>query len=134
LKGWQAIDYARQRYTSGGDYTRQRHQRQLVRALLTEAESGGLATDQAKLRAVFRALGDTLVYSGDRTPFEYAYALRNLRPGNLTLVGLPGGSIFSGGGYIGEQLQPAGKAFLRAVASGDPAAYVRTHPSLVNKP
>jgi LCP family protein required for cell wall assembly len=133
LKGWQAIDYARQRYTNGGDYTRQRHQRQLVKALLTEAENGGLATDQAKLQAVYRALGDTLVYSGARTPFEYAYALRNLRPGNLTLVGLPGGSIFSGGGYVGEQLQPAGKGFLRAVASGDPAAYLRTHPTLINK-
>jgi LCP family protein required for cell wall assembly len=133
LKGWQAIDYARQRYTSGGDYTRQRHQRQLVKALLSEAEAGGLATDQAKLLAVVRALGDTLVYLGGRTPFEYAYALRNLRPENLTLVGLPGGSIFSGGGYVGEQLRPAGKGFLRAVASGDPAAYLRTHPALINK-
>jgi polyisoprenyl-teichoic acid--peptidoglycan teichoic acid transferase len=133
LKGWQAIDYARQRYTKGGDYTRQRHQRQLVKALLTEAENAGLATDQAKLKHVFTALGDTLVYLGGRTPFEYAYALRNLSPNKLTLVGLPGGSIFSGGGYIGEQLQPVGKAFLRAVASGDPGAYVRAHPSLVNK-
>jgi polyisoprenyl-teichoic acid--peptidoglycan teichoic acid transferase len=134
LKGWQAIDYARQRYTPGGDYTRQRHQRQLVKALLTEAENAGLATDQAKLQRVFRALGDTLVYLGGRTPFEYAYALRNMRPGNLTLVGLPGASVFSGGGYIGEQLQPAGKGFLHAVASGDPADYLRTHPQLINKP
>jgi LCP family protein required for cell wall assembly len=133
LKGWQAIDYARQRYTPGGDYTRQRHQRQLVRALLTEADNAGLATDQAKLRSVVKALGDTLVYLGGRTPFEYAYALRNLRPEKLTLVGLPGASIFSRGGYIGEQLQPAGKGFLRAVASGDPAAYVRTHPALINR-
>jgi polyisoprenyl-teichoic acid--peptidoglycan teichoic acid transferase len=133
LKGWQAIDYARQRYTKGGDYTRQRHQRQLVKALLTEAENAGLATDQAKLRAVVKALGDTLVYLGGRTPFEYAYALRNLRPEKLTLVDLPGASIFNGG-YIGEQLQPAGKGFLRAVASGDPAAYLRTHPQLINKP
>jgi hypothetical protein len=108
LKGWQAIDYARQRYTKGGDYTRQRHQRQLVKALLTEAENVGLATDRAKLQHVFTALGDTLVYLGGRTPFEYAYALRNLSPDKVTLVGLPGGSVFSGGGYIGEQLQPAG--------------------------
>ena len=133
LEGWQAIDYARQRYTKGGDYTRQRHQRQLVKALLTEAENAGLATDQAKLEAVFKALGRTLVYLGGRTPFEYAYALRNLRPENLTLIGLPGSSISSGGGYLGEQLQAPGKGFLRAVASGDPARYLRTHPALINK-
>jgi LCP family protein required for cell wall assembly len=133
LEGWQAIDYARQRYTKGGDYTRQRHQRQLVKALLAEAENAGLATDRAKLQAVFEALGHTLVYLGGRSPIEYAYALRNLRPENLTLVGLPGDSISSGGGYVGEQLQAPGKGFLRAVASGDPATYLRSHPNLINK-
>jgi LCP family protein required for cell wall assembly len=134
LVGWQALDYARQRYTAGGDYTRQRHQRQLVKALLTEARTAGLATDQAKLQTVVGTLGSSLVYLGGRTPIEYAYALRNLDPANLTLVGLPGGSVSSrGGGYLGEQLQSTGKGFLKAVATGDPAAYLRLHPELINK-
>jgi anionic cell wall polymer biosynthesis LytR-Cps2A-Psr (LCP) family protein len=133
LVGWQAIDYARQRYTAGGDYTRQRHQRQLVRALLGQAETAGLATDQARLQSVLEALGDTLVFSGERTPIEYAYALRNLAPSKLTLVGLPGSGISNGGGYIGEQLTATGRGFLRAVANGDPAAYLAKHPELVHK-
>jgi LCP family protein required for cell wall assembly len=133
LVGWQAIDYARQRYTAGGDYTRQRHQRQLVKALLTEAQDAGLATDRDKLQSVLTALGDTLVFSGKRTPIEYAYALRDLTPSKLTLVGLPGGAVYSGGGYIGEQLTATGRGFLRAVANGDPAAYLAKHPELVNK-
>jgi anionic cell wall polymer biosynthesis LytR-Cps2A-Psr (LCP) family protein len=133
LVGWQAIDYARQRYTAGGDYTRQRHQRQLVKALLSKAEDAGLATDQDKLQAVIGALGDSLVFSGERTPIEYAYALRNLQPSRLTLVGLPGGAVYSGGGYIGEQLTGTGRGFLKAVADGDPAAYLAKHPELVNK-
>jgi anionic cell wall polymer biosynthesis LytR-Cps2A-Psr (LCP) family protein len=93
LVGWQAIDYARQRYTAGGDYTRQRHQRQLVKALLTRAGGAGLATDQAELQAVLTALGDTLVFSGERSAIEYAYALRALTPGSLTLVGLRPGVL-----------------------------------------
>ena len=133
LVGWQAIDYARQRYTAGGDYSRQRHQRQIVKALLTEARDQGLATDQAKLTAVVQALGDTLVYLGGDTPLAYAYALRNLTPANLTLVGLPGASLISGGRYLGEQLKPEGKAFLDAVANGDPADFLRTHPTMINK-
>jgi LCP family protein required for cell wall assembly len=133
LVGWQALDYARQRYTPGGDYTRQRHQRQLVKALLKEAESAGLATDQTKLESVLGALGTSLVYLGGRRPVEYAYALRNLSPAKLTLIGLPGDSISGNSGYLGEQLQPVGRGFLTAVASGDPAAYVRAHPTLVNK-
>ncbi|MEV4638202.1 LCP family protein [Actinoplanes sp. NPDC049548] len=132
LVGWQAIDYARQRYTAGGDYTRQRHQRQLVKALLTKAEDAGLATDRSKLESVLTALGDTLVFSGERTPLEYAYALRELRPSQLTSVSLPGRSVFNGG-YIGEQLDASGRAFLKAVATGDPASYLAKHPDLISK-
>jgi polyisoprenyl-teichoic acid--peptidoglycan teichoic acid transferase len=133
LKGWQAIDYARQRYTAGGDYARQRHQRQLVKALLTKAEDAGLATDNAKLQQVISALGDTLLYSGERSPLEYAYALRNLKPEKLTLVGLPGASVTSGGGYIGEQLQPLGRDFIKAVAANEPAAFLARNPALIDK-
>jgi LCP family protein required for cell wall assembly len=132
LAGWQALDYARQRYTAGGDYTRQRHQRQLVKALLTQALTDGLS-DQTKLQQVIKALGSTLVYLGGRTPLEYAYALRNLKPSGLTLVGLPGDSIMNGGQYVGEQLLPDGKGFLTAVATGNPASYLATHPALINK-
>jgi hypothetical protein len=85
------------------------------------------------LQSVLTALGDTLVFSGERTPIEYAYALRNLTPSNLTLVGLPGSGVYSGGGYVGEQLTATGRGFLRAVATGDPAAYLAKHPELVNK-
>jgi anionic cell wall polymer biosynthesis LytR-Cps2A-Psr (LCP) family protein len=133
LKGWQAIDYARQRYTAGGDYTRQRHQRQLVEALLAKVETAGLATDQAKLQSVLTALGETLLYVGGRNPIEYAYALRNLRPANLTLVSLPGASIINGGDYAGEELTATGRAFLRAVARGRPEEYLADHPELVHR-
>ncbi|AGZ39282.1 LCP family protein [Actinoplanes friuliensis] len=133
LVGWQAIDYARQRYTAGGDYTRQRHQRQLVKALLTQAEDSGLATDQSKLQSVLTALGDTLVYSGERTPIEYAYALRDLTPSQLTLVGLPGASVSNGGGYIGEQLTTKGRGFLKALNAGTADAYLAKNRDLINK-
>jgi LCP family protein required for cell wall assembly len=133
LVGWQALDYARQRYTAGGDYTRQRHQRQLIKALLSEADDAGLATDPAKLQAVVAALGDTLVFAGDRTPVDYAYALRNLRPSALTLVGLPGASVIRGGRYRGEQLTQVGRDFLEALADGEADTFLRTHPKLVNK-
>ena len=134
LVGWQALDYARQRYgLKNGDYDRQRHQRQLVTALLTKAAGAGLATDQPKLESVIRALGDTLVYSGDRSAVEYAYAIHNLRPSKITMVGLPGDSVISGGGYLGEQLLPVGRQYFEAVAQDRAAAFIAAHPELVNK-
>ena len=134
LVGWQALDYARQRYgLKNGDYDRQRHQRQLVTALLTKAAGAGLATDQPKLESVIRALGDTLIYSGDRSAVEYAYAIHDLKPSKITMVGLPGDSVISGGGYLGEQLLPVGRQYFTAVAEGRAAAFIAAHPELVNK-
>ena len=134
LVGWQAIDYARQRYgLAHGDYDRQRHQRQMVKAILAKALGQGLGNDPAKLRRVIEALGSALVYVGGRTPLEYGYALRDLTPARVTLVGLPGDSIISGGGYIGERLTPEGRGFFAAVVGGRAGDYLAAHPKLVNR-
>ncbi|MET3427208.1 LCP family protein required for cell wall assembly [Actinoplanes tereljensis] len=134
LVGWQAIDYARQRYgLPDGDYDRQRHQRQMVREILGKAMDQGLASDSAKLEGVITALGETLVYVGGRTPLEYAYALRDLEPSKITLVGLPGNGVGGGSGYLGEALTAEGKGFLTALTKGQAPAYLAKHPKLVNK-
>jgi LCP family protein required for cell wall assembly len=134
LKGWQAIDYARQRYgLKNGDYDRQRHQRQLVTALFTKAMDEGLATDATKLEAVIQALGETMQYTGARSPVEFAYALRNLKPGGITMVTLPGDSVGNGSGYLGEQLLPLGRDFLKAVAADRPGPFLTAHPQLKHK-
>jgi polyisoprenyl-teichoic acid--peptidoglycan teichoic acid transferase len=131
--GWQAIDYARQRYgLPNGDYDRQRHQRQLVEAILTKALAQGLSSDPAKLQGIVTALGRSLVDVGGRSPVEYAYALRDLKPSGITMVGLPGNSVGSGGSYRGEALEPDGKAFLKAVAQNRVAPFLKSHPKLVN--
>ncbi|GAA2685875.1 LCP family protein [Actinoplanes palleronii] len=133
LTGWQAIDYARQRYgLPNGDYDRTRHQRQLVKAILTKALSEQL-TDATKLEAVITALGKTLVTVGGRRPVEYAYALRDLAPAKVTMVHLDGSGVGSGGGYLGEQLNTEARGFLSAVAKGKIPAYLKAHPKLVNK-
>ncbi|MFC4065539.1 LCP family protein [Actinoplanes subglobosus] len=133
LVGWQAIDYARQRYgLPNGDYDRQRHQRQMVEAILTKALSQGLS-DPARLGSVISALGESLVYIGGRTPFEYAYALRDLDPARITTVSLPGAGVGSGGGYLGEQLKEEGRGFVKALAKGTHRQYLAAHPKLVDK-
>ena len=134
LVGWQAIDYARQRYgLAKGDYDRQRHQRQMVEAIFMKALAEGLADDSARLRDVIEALGRTLVYVGGRTPLEYGYALRELTPARITRVTLPGESIVGGSGYLGERLTAEGRGFLTAVARGQVAGYLAAHPKLIDK-
>ena len=134
LVGWQAIDYARQRYgLPDGDYDRQRHQRQLVTALVTRALGQNLTVYPARLAQLIDALCDTLVCLGGRTPVEYAYALRDLTPEAITRVSLPGVSVGRGGGYRGEQLTAVGRGFVRAVAQKRVAGYLADHPELVDR-
>lgn len=133
MTGWQALDYARQRYTTGGEYARQRHHRQLMKAMLTKALSLDVLTDPAKFDGILTALGSTLTFDGrGRKPTEFVYALRNIRPANLTLVGLPGGGLFSGGGYQGERLDAVQKTYFAALRADTLAAWVKSHPKLVN--
>jgi LCP family protein required for cell wall assembly len=134
LVGWQAIDYARQRYgLPNGDYDRQRHQRQMIKAILAKALAQGLSSDSAKLQSIIGTLGKALVYVGGRTPLEYAYALRDLSPAKITMVELPGASVSSGGSYKGEQLTSVGRAFLAAVAKDRAAPFLAAHRNLINK-
>ncbi|MGK5742778.1 LCP family protein [Micromonospora sp. URMC 103] len=131
LTGWQALDYARQRYIPGGDYSRQRHQQQLIRALARKILDQGLARDPDRVQQVADALGDTLVYAGGgRRLVEFAYALGGLPADRFVLVGLPGSSVGSGGSYRGEQLTSVGRRFLTELRAGRAEPYLSAHPTL----
>jgi hypothetical protein len=78
-------------------------------------------------------MGKGVIFDGrGRTPSEFGYALRNLRPENVTLVGLPGSSAYSGG-YIGETLHSGPKdSYFAALNQDKLAEWVAANPSLVN--
>lgn len=131
LAGWEALDYARQRYIDGGDYARQRHQRQLVRALVRELFAENLVTDPAGLDRVLAALGDTLVFAGgDQRVVDFSFALQRLGAERITLVELPGTSVITGGVYQGERLDPVAGEFLAAVQDDRVAGFLADHPQL----
>lgn len=134
LAGWQALDYARQRYgVAGGDYGRQKHQQHLIKALLRKAFAADLVTDPVQLDRVLQALGGTLVFDGrGHDVIDFAFALRHVRPGSMVLVALPGGSVFGGAGYAGEQLQPVAADFFEAIRRDRVARFLNAHPELRN--
>ncbi len=131
--GWQALDYSRQRYLSGGDYTRQRHQRQVIRATIAKAFSSDVLSNPGKFESVVSALGKTLTFDGrGRRPTEFAYALRNIKPEAMTLVGLPGAGVYSGGRYLGEALSSVQSSYFAAVRNDTVAARAAANKKLVN--
>lgn len=91
LSASEALDYVRQRYTEGGDYTRQRHQQQFIRALVAKATSLSVLTSPGKLGAVVGAAGDALTFDGRGASIvDFAVALHGIGQDRLALIKLPG--------------------------------------------
>ncbi|MGC4762278.1 LCP family protein [Micromonospora sp. DT46] len=130
LTGWQALDYARQRYVTGGGYARQRHQQQLVKALATKILGEDLARQPERVQQVVDALGDTLVYAGGPRVVDVAYALGGLTPERFVLVDLPGAGVGRGSAYRGEELTQTGRKFLTELRAGRADAYLAANPKL----
>ncbi|WP_433344659.1 LCP family protein [Micromonospora sp. CA-111912] len=134
LNGWQALDYSRQRYgLDGGDYARQRHQQQLIRALVRKIQGEDLARQPDRVEQVVGALGDTLIYAGGPRIVDLAYALGGLPADRVVLVSLPGEGVGKGSAYRGEQLKPVGRKFLTELKAGRAEQYLAAHPELVVK-
>jgi polyisoprenyl-teichoic acid--peptidoglycan teichoic acid transferase len=117
LQGWQALDIARQRYGfEDGDFTRQRHQQQLLKAIADRALSMEVVTNPAALDQVMRAAGDSVVFDGrGNRAVDFAFALRDLRPDTLTTTRLPTTAVAEGGSYQGEQLDQAAEELFAAL-------------------
>jgi polyisoprenyl-teichoic acid--peptidoglycan teichoic acid transferase len=136
LVGWQVLDYARQRYSlPNGAYDRERHHRQIIKAMITKIFSFDLPNFPFVAPYVVQAVGNMLKLDlRGRKIHEYAYALRNLRPDAVTLVGLPGSSVYSGGAYRGEALAPIQASYFASVRSDTVGQFLAANPGLINDP
>jgi anionic cell wall polymer biosynthesis LytR-Cps2A-Psr (LCP) family protein len=135
LQGWQALDYVRQRYgLPKSDYDRQRHQQQFIKAMAQQALSKDVITNPAKLDKVLTAAGSALVFDGKgHDVVDWGFALKNIRSNNMTLIKLPGKSLFDNGRYQGEGLDDNAKDFFASVLSDDMPGFLFQHPEYINK-
>ena len=134
LEGWQALDYVRQRYgLPHGDYDRQRHQQQFVKAMAAQALSKNVVTNPGKLDKVLKAAGDALIFDGKgHSVVDWGFALRNIRSDNMTLIKLPGTSIYNGKAYQGEGLEDSAPEFFASLGNGQLGTFLFQHPEYFN--
>jgi LCP family protein required for cell wall assembly len=134
MSGWEALDYVRQRKSlKDGDYGRQRHQQQFLKAMAAKATSGDMLTSPTKLDAVLRAGGESLIFNGrGNSVVDFAFALKGIRSDDITMVKLQGGGVYSGGAYLGEQLNAGTDDFFDAVADDRVEAFLAGHQEYVN--
>ncbi len=139
----QALDYARQRdllSKNDGDYGRQRHQQQLLKAIMKTAVSKGLSSP-TKLPGLLDAIGKAMVVDTGGIKLEdWALGMKNINPDHLvtlktnTDVGgfftVPKAQTPAGVGSA-QGLDPESLAMFQAAKDDTLSAFVLGHASWV---
>lgn len=100
MDGATALDYARERYSfPDGDFTRIKHQQQVIKAILDKAASGGLLTDPGRLNSFLKATANAVAVDQTISILDLAMDLRHLRSDNLTFFTSPS----KGTGMVGSE-------------------------------
>jgi anionic cell wall polymer biosynthesis LytR-Cps2A-Psr (LCP) family protein len=82
-----ALDYARQRHVENGDYTRQRHQQQLLLAIFDKLASKDTLTNLGKLSELQKAAGNLLTLDlGTAAVEDWVYTLRSVRSQDVVML------------------------------------------------
>lgn len=90
MDGITALDYSRERYAfPDGDFTRIRHQQQMIKAVLDKAASAGLLTNPGRLNSFLRATANAVSVDETLSLFNMAMDLRHLRGDNLAFFTSP---------------------------------------------
>ncbi|HEX6498587.1 MAG TPA: LCP family protein [Micromonosporaceae bacterium] len=91
MRPWQALDYVRQRKDQpDGDYDRQRHEQQFLKAIFERAVAQGVAGNPLKLDRMIQAVGQSLTVDTNGVPLdELVFSLRNVSPTTLVGVKVP---------------------------------------------
>ncbi|WP_326551718.1 LCP family protein [Micromonospora sp. NBC_01813] len=137
MAGWEALDYSRQRYgLPNGDYDRQRHQRQLVKAMVQEASSTGVLTNPARIDDVITAAGRAFVLDTGGVPIvDFVFTLRGITANDLVLVTTNDGEFNSAGfsNTAAERLTPQSLEMFDAVRTGTLDEYLLANPDAVQQ-
>ncbi len=127
---WEALEYSRLRHSTNGDYDRQRHQQQLLRAMAKKATSTGVITNPVKVKNVLAAAGSSLkmdTHVVDIT--DFIFGLKGLAGANLIPVKSNGGTFDTQGS--GEGTTADTRQLFAAAAADKMAEFLAAHPKLV---
>jgi LCP family protein required for cell wall assembly len=133
MKGWEALDYSRQRYgLKNGDYDRQQHQQQLIKAMAKKAMDGGVMTNPLKLNNLMKAAGKAFTLDTNGVPVEdFVFTLRGVAANDLVMLRTNDGT-FSGNEDDRETLQPISLEMFKAVKNDTLAEFIAANPGVIS--
>ncbi|GAB4049577.1 LCP family protein [Catellatospora paridis] len=90
MNGGQALDYARERHAfSDGDFTRIKHQQEVIKAVLDKATSGGIVSNPAKLTSFVNAMASSVKVDKTMSLLDTAMELRGVNGAGLSFYTSP---------------------------------------------
>jgi LCP family protein required for cell wall assembly len=136
LQPWEALDFVRQReLLPNGDYDRERHQQQFIKAIFKKILSADTLTNPIKLNRVLGVVGKSMTVStGGISIEDWAFAMRNIGGDDLLTIKTNKGTYFRSPINPGaEALDPDTLTLLQAVQSDTVDQFVINHQDLVSK-
>jgi anionic cell wall polymer biosynthesis LytR-Cps2A-Psr (LCP) family protein len=135
----EALDFARQRdllKNKDSDYGRQRHQQQLLKAIMNQAVHDGLSSP-TKLPGLVSAFGKTMtVDDGGISLEDWAFAMKGINPNDLITIKTNDGNFNSrpvpGIGSV-EILSDTTMELLRSAKTDEVGSFLQANPTWIAK-
>jgi LCP family protein required for cell wall assembly len=131
----QALDYVRIRdFLPNGDYDRERHQQQFIKAVMQEAVSQGIS-NPLKISSFLDSIKSAFVWDGHGiSTSDWIFTLKGISPSNLLTIKTNNGTYNTKvvGGQDEEVLDPTSVELLRDVKNDTLATFIQEHPTWVS--
>jgi len=135
----EALDYTRQREwmeLGDGDYGRQRHQQQFIKALAREAKNQGYTTNPGKSLALVKSIGSALtVWNNGARLEDWFFTLKDLAGNDIVMVKTNKGTYFSAEvpGTSAEGLSPESRQMLSSLRDRKLPEWLLAHPDWIGQ-
>ncbi|GIE94240.1 LCP family protein [Paractinoplanes rishiriensis] len=132
MQPWEALEFSRIRHSTNGDYDRQKHQQQLLRAMAKKATSAGIVTNPGKVASVLAAAGSSLKMDTNGVEVnDFLFGLKDLAAADLIPVKTNSGTFASNAAGTGETINAVTQDLFKATAEDKLAEFLVGHPELL---
>jgi anionic cell wall polymer biosynthesis LytR-Cps2A-Psr (LCP) family protein len=130
MKPWEALEFSRLRHSTNGDYDRQRHQQQLLRAMAKKASSAGIISNPSKVKHILTAAGSSLKMDTHGVNIsDFVFGLKGLAAADLVPIKTNGGTFATAGD--GEGATKVTQDLFHAAAVDQIGEFLINHPELI---
>jgi LCP family protein required for cell wall assembly len=132
MQPWEALEFSRLRHSANGDYDRQRHQQQLLRAMAKKATSAGILTNPAKVSGILKAAGSSLKMDTHGVEVtDFMFGLKGLAAADLIPIKTNGGTFAKSDAGNGEGITTDTRDLFKSTADDNLRDFLFLHPEML---